>query len=273
MPRPKYRFSSRHTRTARMGIKKEKSTFPELLKDTIENSDILLQILDARFINETRNHEVEKFIKSKNKKLIFILNKADLTSSIENKPSPYIIFSAKERQGKSKLLEKIKIESKKIRDKLIVTIGVIGFPNTGKSSIINLLRGKKSARTSSSSGYTKGIQKLKLTENIRLIDTPGVIPRSEYSTTNKSALVKHTKIAARDYSKAKDPEMVIHIIMQEYPGIIEKHYNIKAEGDSELLIEKLGRKNNFIKKGNQVDLDRTARLILKEWQEGKIKIK
>ena len=60
--------------------------------------------------------------------------------------------------------------------------------------------------------------------------------------------------------------------MQDYPGILEKFYGISAEKDSEKLLEELGRKKGFLLKGGIVDVDRTSRFILKEWQEGKIKI-
>ncbi|MBU0957849.1 MAG: 50S ribosome-binding GTPase [Nanoarchaeota archaeon] len=269
--RVRYNFGSRHTRTAKLGIKKQRPKFPALLSKIITTSDIILEVLDARFIRETRNKEVENEIKSLHKILIFILNKADLVSKIKEYPKPFIIFSTKTKQGKSQLIDRLKIEATRL-GKERVEVGVIGFPNTGKSSVINLLRGKKSARTSSSSGFTRGIQKLKLTDKIYLFDSPGVIPSSEYSGTKKDALIKHTKIAARDYSKAKNPEMVIHNIIIEYPDKLEDHYKIKEKGDSEVFLEKLGRKLNYLKKGNQVDTDRTARKILRDWQQGEIKI-
>jgi ribosome biogenesis GTPase A len=59
--------------------------------------------------------------------------------------------------------------------------------------------------------------------------------------------------------------------MKEYAYAIESFYDLVVNGDAELLIETLGRKKNFLIKGNQVDEDKTARLILKDWQEGKIR--
>ena len=83
--------------------------------------------------------------------------------------------------------------------------------------------------------------------------------------------MKHAKISVRTYDKVKDPEFVVMRIMKECPGRFEKFYNIQANGDVEILIEELGRKKHIIKKGNLVDNDRVARLILKDWQEGIIK--
>lgn len=61
-------------------------------------------------------------------------------------------------------------------------------------------------------------------------------------------------------------------MIKEFPGIFEKFYNISSESNPEILIEKLGRKKGFLKKGGEVDEDKTARIILRDWQEGKIKI-
>jgi len=153
----------------------------------------------------------------------------------------------------------------------LVNVAVIGYPNTGKSSLINSLAGRSVSKTSSEAGYTKGIQKIKISEGVYLIDTPGVIPPEEKFSRDKKILAKHSKVGAITWYKAKDPEMIVFEIMKEYPGILEKHYEIEADGDSEILIENLGRKVNYLKKGNEVDEIRSAKKILRDWQEGKIR--
>ena len=61
------------------------------------------------------------------------------------------------------------------------------------------------------------------------------------------------------------------VLMKENPGKIEKHYRVKAEGDSEILLDEIGKIYNFLSKGKITDVDRSARFVLKAWQEGKIK--
>ncbi|MBI2004494.1 50S ribosome-binding GTPase [Candidatus Pacearchaeota archaeon] len=183
-------------------------------------------------------------------------------------------MSCKERRDIKKLRDLIKIYSKKIKknfgEKIIV--GIIGYPNTGKSSLINLLIGKSSAGVGSEAGFTKGIQKLRLDENILILDSPGVIPEKQYSHTEKEKISKQTIAGGRSYSQVKDPEIVVAKLISAYPKILEKFYNIQAGGDSEILIEELGRKKGFLKKGGIVDIDRTARVILRDWQTGEIRI-
>jgi hypothetical protein len=264
-------------------LKKQREKYPELLRKIIDSSDIILEVLDARFIPETRNSEVEAEIKERKKKIIYVLNKSDLIRRNKIKKSelkkiePYVFVSCKERKGSRELRDKIKIVSKKIEkpidEKLKkITVGVIGYPNTGKSSVINFLIGKSSAGIGADAGFTKGLQKLKLDSNIILIDSPGVIPKEEYSSSDIEAMVRNTKVGGRSYSQVKEPDVVVARLMSEYKDVLEKRYNIKAEGNSEILIEKLGRKKGFLKKGGNVDEDRTSRFILAEWQSGKIRL-
>lgn len=257
-------------------IKKQKEKFPDILLHVVEISDIILEVLDARFINETRNKKIENLIKKKGKKIIYVLNKSDLANKKNVKGlSPYVYVSCKNRTGAKELRDRIKIEAARVPNHEgyeRIQVGVIGYPNSGKSSVINLLKGKSSAKTSNAAGFTKGIQKLKLTSEILLLDSPGVIPIDEYSQTNLKKIAQHAKVSARDYNKVKDPESVVNNLMKEYPKQIEKFYKIKTKGDSEILIENLGKKLNLLKKGGIVDEDKVARKILKDWQEGLIRV-
>lgn len=251
---------------------------PSIVDSIINEADLILEILDARFIEKTRNIPMEKKVKKLGKNLIYVLNKSDLVdlqkirSAIETgELKPNLFISTRDRKGAGFLKRMIKIEARKIK-KETVNIGVIGYPNTGKSSLINFLTGRSAARTSSEAGYTKGMQKVRLSKGVYLIDTPGIIPLYEKSKTNRELVAKHSQIGAITWDKAKDPDFVVARMIKEYPNIIEEYYKIDANGDSEVLINELGKKLHFLKKGNEVDEVRTAKHILREWQEGKIKI-
>lgn len=256
---------------------KHRQSVPLIIKNIIEQSDIILEILDSRFIEKTRHKDLEKKIKDMGKRIIFVLNKSDLVDIHEierqlelDKLNPHIFFSSKERSGTAVLRNFIKRETKKIK-KDAVNVGIIGYPNTGKSSLINALIGKPSAKVSSIAGFTRSIQKIKLSKGIYLIDTPGIIYPEEKLPMNRESTVKQSQIGAIDWNRIREPEIIVNSIMKEYPNILEKHYNLYAKGDSEVLIEMLGRKLNYLKRGNVVDETRTAKHILRDWQEGKIK--
>jgi len=272
-----------HTYTKRRSsldnISKQRKKYPDIVMDVIEISDIILEVLDARFIDETRNKELEEYIKKKGKTIIYVINKIDLADSqkvreiiASNNLYPYAFISCKNRIGGKILRDTIKIEAGRIEnDYERKQVGIIGYPNTGKSSLINLLSGKAAAKISSESGFTKSMQKIRLTKEILLLDTPGLIPLTENSNIYAKDLIKHAKIGIRNYDKVKDPEMIVFDLMTNFPGVFEKYYNIEANGDYDILIEKLGKKRKFLRKGGEVNEDRTARSVLKDWQEDKIK--
>lgn len=260
---------------------RHKEYVPEIIRKIISEADIILEVLDARFIEKTENHEIEKMVKDARKPIIYVFNKSDLidVKAAEKETeilglNPGLFFSSKKGNGLEELKVIIRKEIEKIergKDEP-VNIGIIGYPNTGKSSLINILVGRRVSRTSPEAGYTKGMQKLRLSEKVYLIDTPGIIPLNEKFSKTKDFVTKHSQIGAITWDKTKNPEMVINGIMNEYPNILENHYSIPANGDSEILIENLGRKLHFLNKGNKVDEVRTAKKILKDWQEGKITI-
>jgi len=275
--RVRFSFSSRRTRTI-ANTNKHHQSVPHIVKEVVRISDVILEILDARYIEKTRSREIENIVLESGKILIFVINKADLVdlkseefkNQIENL-KPYVLFSCKTLIGRKRLRDRLKIEVKKQKMTRQAHIGIIGYPNTGKSSLINLLTGRKASGTSSESGFTKGMQKIRFTKDILILDTPGVFPDKEDAPTEFSIKNKHAEIGAGAFNRVKEPDFIVASLMKTHPGLFEKFYNIQADGDSEVLLEQLGRKKNFLLKGNQVNIDKTSRMILKEWQEGKIK--
>jgi len=264
-------------------VQRQRGKYPILAEKIVEMSDIILEVLDARFIGETRNPEIEAVIKKRDKEIVYVFNKSDLVDASKksgeylDKLSPHVFVSCFKKEGIRNLRDLIKIMANRVEnpvDKVLdkVTVGIIGYPNTGKSSLINLLAGRTATGVGANPGFTKGIIKIRLTPKIMLLDSPGIISEGDYSTSYAYAMSKHTKLGARSYSTVKEPEIAVFNLMKEYRDVLEKFYGIEANGDAEILIEELGKRKNFMRTGGQVDEDRTARLILKDWQEGKIRL-
>ena len=302
MVRVRYSFGSRHT--GRIGnIRRQRGKYPDVMRDVVRISDVVLEVLDVRFIDEMRNLEIEEDILSKGKRLIFVLNKVDLVDSRKVRRSlptemrSCVFVSATNGIGGRDLRARIKMEARRILKKFAVGsresgvsegewkrvhVGVIGYPNVGKSSVINMITKKGVAGVGKQAGFTKGMQKIRMSENISVLDTPGVISGNKYSSESGS-FAKDVKVGARTYSDVRDPERAVAFLLseekQQASGVrrqasgvlIEKFYGIKVDGDVDKLIEELGKKKGFLGKGGVVDVDRTARLILRDWQEGKIK--
>jgi ribosome biogenesis GTPase A len=151
-----------------------------------------------------------------------------------------------------------------------VHVGIIGYPNVGKSSIINMLTGRGAARTSPRAGFTRGIQKVKLADGLLLLDTPGVMSDEDAAESQKVHLKKHATIGVRTYDSTRHPEFIVAEIMAEHPRVFENHYKIEADGDSEILLQELGKQRKLLRKGGEIDTDRVARIVLKDWQSGAI---
>jgi len=240
-------------------------SFWKHVNKVLQEAEIIIEVLDARLIEETRNKEIEGKIRKSGKKILYVITKCDLINVNQLKKKithlkPAVFISATEHLGTTILKKKILEMSR--GDKVIV--GVVGYPNIGKSALINALSGRGSARTSSESGYTKGLQKIRVDNKILLLDTPGVFPDKEKD------LVKHGKIGAVDYSKIKDPELIVLKLIEDEKTLIQKHYNLKEE-DAEEILEAIAVKFNKLKKGGASDLEVAARFLLKQWQTGMIK--
>jgi ribosome biogenesis GTPase A len=277
--RVRYSFGSRHTGNL-TNIRKQREQFPNIAEKVVRMADIILEVLDARFIQDTRNFAIESRIRCSKKEVIFVVNKIDLVNTNElvfsEDLNPRILLSTRKRMGGGKLRTLIKIEAKKFFKReprrKNVYIGILGYPNVGKSSIINLLIGRRSAGVAAQPGFTKGIQKLKLGKGVLLIDTPGVIPRKEYSPVESELVEKNAIVGARSYADVKNPEFAISSLMQKHEKEILAFYHMTLK-EGENFLEVFGKKKGLLLKGGIVDEDRAARQVLKDWQIGNIRVK
>lgn len=196
----------------------------------IRQADIVVIVLDARFVDETMNEELTQKARKAGKPCLFVATKADIAKSIDTEalPKPYVVVSARNKRGKSALRDRILIMAEQNYGKgSSVRVGVLGYPNVGKSSVINMLKGAKSAPTGGLPGKTRGEQFVRTHRRILLMDTPGVIPYKEKDT------VKHTITGVIDPSKLKDPVQVLSGIAERYPGVVEEYFGLGPSGEPE----------------------------------------
>ncbi len=245
-----------------------KKSFSSVVSNVIWESDVVLEVLDARFPEKTRNQEIEDKITQMKKRIIYVLNKCDLISKkeaerIKKTLRPCVFISSTKRLGTTLLLREImKQASYSNREKII--IGVTGYPNTGKSSVINALKGKHTAKTSSQSGFTRGKQLFKLSKNVYLMDTPGI-----FSYDEKDEL-KSILTASKDQSKIKDNVDAARNLIRSLDGTIEKFYGVEKKDPDEVL-EEIAKKFNRFRKGGLPDVEVVSRRIIQDWQRGNIK--
>lgn len=246
-----------------------KKSFGRVVNEVIEQSDVVLEIVDARFIAEMRNQYIEEKIRQKGKIRIMVVNKSDYLNKedmqlLRKTLKDAVFVSSTKRIGIAYLFSVLKKKKKQLKMSEIV-VGVIGYPNVGKSSLINALKGKRSARTSPEAGFTKGKQYLRIAKDLFMIDTPGVMAIAK----------KHegelTILGAKNPGILADPDLAVLQLLTLYPHTIEKHYGVASFHNKEKIIEAIALKYNMKIKNGMPDIERTSQKILRDWQKGKIK--
>lgn len=245
----------------------------ELYK-VVDSSDVVVHVLDARDPLGTRCDQVEEFIKTKakHKHLVYVLNKVDLvptsvtaqwlrTLSKEHPCIAYHSNSLNNHYGKENLMNLLR-QLKTLYNKSNLSVGFVGYPNCGKSSIINTLRGKRVCKSAPVPGETRHWQYITLMKDLYLIDCPGVVPISDY----KKAVLK----GAIRIENVDDPDdLISDVINLAGREAVESCYNIKFD-EIEELFEKIAKKYGKLAKGGGPNTNLISKMILHDLQRGKI---
>ncbi|KAH6976924.1 NUC091 domain-containing protein [Ilyonectria sp. MPI-CAGE-AT-0026] len=254
-----------------------KRIWNELYK-VMDSSDVVIHVLDARDPLGTRCLSVEKYLKEEapHKHLIFVLNKCDLVpTSVAaawvrrlSKEYPTLAFHASINNsfGKGSLIQLLRQFSSLHSDRKQISVGLIGGPNTGKSSIINTLLKKKVCTVAPIPGETKVWQYVALMKRIYLIDCPGVVPPSSTDTPTDLVLRGVVRV-----EKVEHPEQYITALLGKVKQRhMEKTYELTGWTNSTEFLELLARKGGRLLKGGEPDLDGVAKMVLNDFMRGKI---
>lgn len=259
-----------------MAAGQSKRIWNELYK-VIDSSDVVLQVLDARDPMGTRSPYIEKFLRTEkpHKHLIFILNKVDLVPTwvtqrwvaILSAEYPTVAFHASITHpfGKGSLINLLRQFAKLHIDKKQISVGFIGYPNVGKSSVINTLRSKKVCKVAPIAGETKVWQYITLMRRIYLIDCPGVVyPSAETDTEKVLKGVVRVELV-------NNPEDYIATVLERVrPEYIKKTYHVDEWSSPTDFLEKLAMRSGKLLKKGEPDITIVARIVLNDWQRGKL---
>ncbi|WP_456367522.1 GTPase [Thermococcus sp.] len=243
-----------------------------VVKGAIDEVDLVVEVVDARDPIGTRNRKLEKLVMEEGKPLLIVMNKADLVPKEwaeeykRRSEIPVVFISARERKGTGILRKEIKKLAKPILDeKERVKVALIGYPNVGKSTIINTLKGKKAVGTAPIPGYTKGKQLIRLSKRIWLLDSPGVVSIDDFD----ELVIKGGFPADKIEEPVKPALKLIGRILETRREAITEKFGIKEFESEEEILRKIGERRGLIKSGGEVDLEETARWFLREWQTGR----
>jgi len=261
-----------------MAAGQSRRIWSELYK-VIDSSDVVIMVLDVRDPQGTRCAHIENYLKKEkpHKHLIFILNKVDLVPvwvtqrwvAILSSEYPTIAFHASLTHpfGKGAVINLLRQFTKLHTERKQISVGFIGYPNVGKSSVINSLRSKKVCKVAPIAGETKVWQYITLMKRIFLIDCPGVVYDAANTETDTDKVLK----GVVRVELVPDPEQYIPCLMERVKvEHLSKTYGIESWEDSEDFLSQLGAKNGKLLKGGDADISLCARMVLNDWQRGKI---
>ncbi|XP_065862121.1 nuclear/nucleolar GTPase 2-like [Euphorbia lathyris] len=253
-----------------------KRIWGELYK-VIDSSDVVVQVLDARDPQGTRCYHLEKHLREhcKHKHMILLLNKCDLVPAwatkawlrILSKECPALAFHASINKsfGKGSLLSVLRQYARLKSDKQAISVGFVGYPNVGKSSVINTLRTKNVCKVAPIPGETKVWQYITLTKRIFLIDCPGVVYQNNDTETDVvlKGVVRVTNL--HDAS-----EHIGEVLKRVKKAHLQRAYKIKEWVDDNDFLFQLCKLSGKLLKGGEADLMTAAKMVLHDWQRGKI---
>ncbi|GLB42893.1 putative 50S ribosome-binding GTPase [Lyophyllum shimeji] len=260
------------------------------LHKVIDQSDIIILVLDARDPEGCRSRLVEEEVRrreSEGKRLVFVLNKIDLIPRSNaqqwlkhlrhSTPTlPFLSSSSSQHQRTNissstapALLKLLKAYKPKAGS---VTVGVVGYPNVGKSSLINSLKRSKVCAVAAQPGHTKELQSVQLERGMRVVDSPGVVFDDDDFDDGKGQ--KKSSVLLRNVVKVEDVEdpiaVVEEILGRTAPATLQKIYNLPEWSSTLEFLTMLAMTSGRLLKGGTPDVNSAARQVLQDWNHQKI---
>jgi len=259
-----------------------------LIGENLKHVDAVIELLDARIPQSSKNPEIEKILGEK--PAVTLLNKAGLADPGETekwiaryqaKSRICIAFDCMQKTGLDALRRALCTltadKAERYRQKGMnrrLRVMVVGIPNVGKSSLINLLCGGKKAKVENRPGVTLTPQWILTADGFQLMDMPGVLwPRFDDPETGENLAI--TGAIKDDVVELETLAIALcRKLRARYPTLLVARYKL-AEADlaglsDAELFTAIGKKRGFLIGGGEIDTERTANMLLDEFRAAKI---
>ncbi len=250
------------------------------IKEALPHIDLIIEVLDARIPYSSQNPVLSDL--RQDTPCIRVLNKSDLADPVLTERWQTFL---EQEQGVKTLAtrtdqpEKIKqiigLCRKMLADKVaanrVIRTMIMGIPNVGKSTLINILAGKVIAKTGNEPAVTQRQQRINLGQNVILSDTPGVLwPNVENINSGyRLAISGAIKDTAMHYDDVAF--FAADYLLSRYPECLKQRFQIDDLPETEVeLMTLIGQKRGCLKAGKQIDMDKTGKILLQEIRSGKL---
>lgn len=256
-----------------------------MMEEDIKLIDLVIELVDARVPMSSRNPDIDKI--GKNKARLILLNKWDLADEAEtNKWAKWfeeqgyfsVLVNSKSGAGikainnvvKEACKEKIERDRKRGILNRPVRAMVVGIPNVGKSTFINSYAKKACAKTGNKPGVTRGKQWIKLSKELELLDTPGILwPKFEDQSVGlRLALIGSIKDEILNTTELAME--LLKYLYDNYNGLVSQRYGIEETEDFVSSLTQIAENRKFLLKGNELDINKAAIILLDEFRNGKL---
>lgn len=255
--------------------------------ENLKNIDLVCELVDARIPQVSRNPDMDEIAGDKPR--MILLNRVDLADPEQTRrwaawyrEQGYSVLETDSQHGtgtarfgavaRERLADKIAAWNEKGQTGRSVRVMVVGIPNVGKSTFINRVLGRKSAKAADKPGVTRGAQWFRVQGGIDLLDTPGIL-WPKFDDERVGILLAVTGAVKDDILDTETLACkLFEILARRAPQAIIERYKVTIPEQSDFLgydlLQQAGRKRGFLISGGEIDTERMARILLDEFRGG-----